>query len=78
MKNLLKAALVLGTLGTPMVAFAGDPAVPADKAPAKDPTVAPKDSTAPVGKTVEPKKGDKKGDKKSDTAAPAPKDVKAN
>lgn len=49
MKNVLKAALVLGTLGTPMIALAGDPAGSAPAPTEK----APKAGEAPVAKPVE-------------------------
>lgn len=74
MKNVLKAALVLGTLGTPMLAFAGEP-VGAPPAGDKAAPAAPAPSEKPVAKDAKGAKDakDAKGAKKE--SAPQ---VKAN
>jgi hypothetical protein len=80
MKNVLKAALVLGTLGTPMIALAGDPAGSAPAPTEK----APKAGEAPVAKPVEApakgakKAGEKAGEKAGDKLKEGAKEVKAN
>lgn len=72
MKNVLKAALVLGTLGTPMIALAGDPVAPpsADKAPIAAPKgvdgAPAKDAPAKDAKDAKaPKKGAEKSQVKA-------------
>ena len=54
MKTLLRAALVLGTLGAPMVTFAGD-APKADATKKTDAKAAPKTDTKATAKTTEKK-----------------------
>ena len=85
MRNLIRTALIVGTLATPMIAVADAPkATPAakadDKAPAKADDKAPKadDKAAPKAddKADKTKKADKKADKKGDkkdVKEPAPK-----
>jgi hypothetical protein len=67
MRNILRAALVLGTLSTPMVVFAGDPPAKADtKADAKTDAKTPDKA---------PAKTDAKADTKTDTKAGAKTDT---
>lgn len=60
MRNIIRTALVIGTLATPMIAMADDPKTPPAKTDAKDAKDA-KDTKAPA---------------KKDAKAPAKKDTK--
>jgi hypothetical protein len=70
MRNMIRTALVLGTLATPMIAMADVPAKK-DAAPAKDAKAGDmKDAPKPDAKA------DAKADPKKDAKAPAKKDMK--
>jgi hypothetical protein len=74
MRNIIRTALVIGTLATPMVAMADTPkkdAPAAKEAPKADAKEAPKTETKDAAKPVEKK--DAKKDMKKDVKEPAAK-----